>query len=151
MKYRTSRQWLCTCNHPWHSCPIHAITGHVCGSVSSALRAQKVSSKVSLSSGTSTSGTAITSTSGRGHPLPSHLGRPPRGKGPDNDKKRMLNTGHDKRGKKVDSKRARLTPETGIPSSFLLAILAQRFKASVTSETREPTSLFSGSSSSLSF
>ena len=143
MKYRTSRQRLCTCNHPWHSCPIHAIIGHVCGSVSSALRAQKVSSKVSLSSGTFTSGS--------NHPLPSHLGRPPRGKGPDNDKKRMLNTDHDKRGKQVDSKRARLTPETGIPSSFLPAILAQRFKASVNNTIREPTSLFSGSSSSLSF
>ena len=114
-RFRTARQWLCTCTHPWHSCPTHAIVGHACGSVNSALRAHKVSSKTNL--------IRANSNAGPSQPLPT-LGRPSGGKGPDK------------------KKRARLTPETGIPSSFLPAILAQRFK--------EPTSLSSCSSPSLS-
>ena len=51
--------------------------------------------------------------------------------------------GQDKRGKQVDSKRARLTPETGIPSSFLPASLAQRFNASVNSNIRDTTNAIS--------
>ena len=37
-RQRSSRQWLCSCSVPWHSCPLHAILGHACGGKEKAIR-----------------------------------------------------------------------------------------------------------------
>ena len=42
---RSSRQWLCICHVPWHSCPVHAIQGHACGLKEKANRVNSANSK----------------------------------------------------------------------------------------------------------
>ena len=134
-KSRTSRQWLCTCTLTWHSCPIHALIGHACGTEEKAKRDHRAAQiNASKSSHDSTS-------------LPNSLGSFRGSKG--THTKRKFSDGPQGKGRVGITKRICLTPNTGIPRSFLTAKLATRFNTSVNIEQKEPASLSCGSSGSL--
>ena len=102
---RTSRQWLCTCALTWHSCPIHALAGHACGSMEKANRDHKAAQlNASKSSQDSAS-------------LPNSLGSLRGSKG--TQIKRKFSDGYLGKGRVRSTKRICLTPNTGIPRSFL--------------------------------
>ena len=126
-KYKTSRQWLCSCSIPWHSCPLHAAQGHACGSareeantnVESMVVARKLHVHFSLSNG---------------QPQPVN-GRFRRGSGCNRGPGvRNQNRKRPATRQQAASKRARLTPVSGIPRSFLPVSLAARFQYAVKSE-----------------
>ena len=116
-KQRSSRQWLCSCHVPWHSCPQHAISGHACGSKEKAIREAKPHStaRLSMSSSSGDSRQPCIPIVGTGGVF--RKGRP-RLK---NNRKRKFSR------QPLHVNRRRLSLETGIPSSFLLASLAERF------------------------
>ena len=113
---RTSRQWLCVCLSPWHSCPHHAIIGHACGAREQAARTERLAS---LHVGAQFSCLPVNGTGGA-----------PRGAGP----KQHINRKRNKPAfikQPVSAKRLTVTFETGIPNTFLSAKLAARFSAHV--------------------
>ena len=119
LSYRSSRQWWCMCSMPWHSCPLHAIDGHACGSKAKEVCDNKV---VAVK--------CIFSLSIRAAAIVDGVWGVSGGKEPNiNNKRRAQKDRPERPG--PTPKRARYTPVTGIPSTFLPAKLAARFQGCV--------------------
>ena len=118
-KQSTSRQGLCVCDLPWHSCPRHAIIGNACGGRERLARSERESSERPNICHAQPTQTPVNGTGGAS-----------RGAG----SKQKINR---KRVRPVITtqlpiaKRLRAIQETGIPSTFLSAKLAGRFSAHV--------------------
>ena len=152
-KYKTARQWLCSCAIPWHSCPIHASTGHACGLLQEKAKEKAQSSVVAINLH------ARHSTFDREGPLAPGPLAPQQSRGPlapqpvlpvngrflghPGGIKRNRDKGKPAAKRQTSSKRARLTLVSGIPRTFLLSSLATRFQSAIKSEPATQTLAFS--------
>ena len=131
-KYKTARQWLCSCSIPWHSCAAHASQGHACGLSKETATVSDQNTVVAIN-------LHARFARSEQRPLPvigRSLGYPGENKG-NRDRKRPAPR------QQAPSKRARLTPTSGIPRSFLPSRLAMRFQAAIKSEPVTHSSAFS--------
>ena len=152
-KYKTARQWLCSCAIPWHSCPIHASTGHACGLLQEKAKEKAQSSVVAINlharhitldlEGPLAPGPLAPQQS-RG-PLAPQPVLPVNGRflGHPGGIKRNRDKGKPAAKRQTSSKRARLTLVSGIPRTFLPSSLATRFQSAIKSEPATQTLAFS--------
>ena len=120
LKHSTSRQWLCVCHLPWHSCPRHAIIGNACGGKERLARSARDSSERTHFLHAQPTQSPVNGTGGAS-----------RGAGSKHKINRKRDQGFQISTQLPIAKRLRAIQETGIPSTFLSAKLARRFSAHV--------------------